>query len=165
MGSSTSVMKSSKLSKPDDCSQENWKQILQLFDKLDSDGTQSIEDGELMGNIAILHVDNNIKRLEDNKRSFFTNMEFEKKSIKADLEIKIQKLRKEAEDSIGYLDISQKEHETSTNVSIKSLNEMTLEEKSQKIRKTICGKKPSIEFWDFYNYMKTRTNDIPNIIW
>ncbi len=169
MGSSISVMKSSKksakLSKPDDCPQENWKKILQLFDRLDSDGTQSIEDEELMGNIAILHVDNNIKRLEDNKRSFFTNMEFEKKSINADLEINIQKLRKEAEDSIWYLDTSQKEHEASTNASIKSLNEMTLEEKSQKIRKTICGKKPCIEFWDFYNYMKTRTNDIPNIIW
>ena len=32
MGSSASVMKSSKLTKPDDCPQENWKEILQLFD-------------------------------------------------------------------------------------------------------------------------------------
>ena len=26
-------------------------------------------------------------------------------------------------------------------------------------------KKDSIEFWDFYNYMKNRTEDIPNIVW
>jgi len=165
MGSSASVMKSTKLQKPNDCSQENWKKIIQLFDRLDSDGTQSIESGELMGNIAVLHANNNIKRLEDNKRTFFTNIEFEKKSIMSNLEINIQRLRKEAEDSIWYLDTSQTEHETSTDASIKSLNEMTLGEKGDKIKKTICGKKSSIEFWDFYNYMKTRTNDIRNIIW
>ena len=165
MGSSASIIKSVKLSKPDDCSQENWNRILQLFDRLDSDGTHSIEDGELMGNIAVLHVDNNIKRLNDNKRVFFNNMEFEKKSIRTDLERNIEKLRKEAEESIRYIDNSQKEQSANIDASIETLNKMTLEEKGQKIRKAICGKKTSIEFWDFYNYMKTRTNDIPNIIW
>jgi hypothetical protein len=165
MGGSSSIMKSSKLLKPDDCPAKNWTNILQLFDRLDSDGTQSIEASELMGHIAVLHVDNNIKRLGDNQRTFFTNLEFEKKSIVSNLEINIQKLRKEAEDSISYIDSSQKEQASSTEASIKSLNDMTLAEKGEKIRKTICGKKTSIEFWDFYNYMKTRTNDIPNIIW
>ena len=165
MGSAGSVKKSSKLLKPDDCSQENWTKILQLFDRLDSDGTQSIEVGELMGNIANLHVVNNINRLEDNKRTFFTNLEFEKKSILSDLEINIQRLRKEAENSLRYMNISQKEHADTTDASIKSLNEMTMEEKSEKVRKVICGNKPSIEFEDFYNYMKSRTQDFPNIIW
>ena len=86
MGSSASVMKSSKLTKPDDCPQENWKQILQLFDKLDSDGTHSIEVGELMGHIAVLHVNNNIKQLNDKKITFINNTEFEEKRIQADLE-------------------------------------------------------------------------------
>ena len=48
MGSSASVMKS-KLSKPDDCPQENWKQILQLFDKLDSDGNTFYRSGRTHG--------------------------------------------------------------------------------------------------------------------
>jgi len=165
MGASGSVMKSSKLLKPDDCPQDNWKNILQLFDRLDSDGTQSIEASELMGHIAVLHVNNNIKRLGDNQRTFFTNLEFEKKSIVSNLEINIQKLRKEAGDSISYMDASQKEQAASTEASIKLLNNMTLKEKGDKIQKIICGKKTSIEFWDFYNYMKTRTSDIPNIIW
>jgi len=92
-------------------------------------------------------------------------VEFEKEKIRSDLEINIKKLRKEAEDSVQILTDDHNQIVTRTEASIKSLNEMTLEEKSQKIRKTICGKKPSIEFCDFYNYMKTRTNDIPNIIW
>ena len=45
MGSAISA-KSSKLIKPEDCSVEVWKKILQLFDKLDTDGTHSIEDAE-----------------------------------------------------------------------------------------------------------------------
>ena len=165
MGSSISVMKSSKLTKPGDCSQENWKQILQLFDRLDRDGTHSIEDGELMGNIAILHVDNNIKRLNDNKRTLVNKLEFAKEKILSDLEINIKKLRKEVEESIKILTDDNYKITTGTDASIVVLNKMTLEEKSQKIRKAICGNKDCIEFWDFYNYMKTRTDDIPNIIW
>jgi hypothetical protein len=165
MGSAVSVKKSSKLLKPGDCSQENWTKILQLFDRLDSDGTQTIEASELMGNIANLHVVNNINRLEDNKKTFFTNLEFEKKIINVNLEINIQRLRKEAENSLMYMDISQEKHASTTDASIKSLNEMTMEEKSEKIRTVICGNKTSIEFVDFYNYMKSRTQDFPNIIW
>jgi len=165
MGSSASVMKSSKLSKPDDCSQENWKQILQLFDRLDSDGTHSIEVEELMGHIAVLHVSNNIKQLNDKKMKFTNNTEFEKKRIQADLERNIEKLQKEAEHSIQQLEQSETEYSTTIDASIQSLNDMSPEEKGQKIRKAICGNKDSIEFWDFYNYMKTRTTDIPNIIW
>ena len=68
---------SKALVKPGDCSNEVWKKILQLFDKLDTDGTHSIDDDELMGHIATLHVDNNIARLKDTKRLFNNNIEFD----------------------------------------------------------------------------------------
>ena len=42
---------------------------------------------------------------------------------------------------------------------------MSPEEKANKIKNAICGSKESIEFWDFYKYMKNRTEDIPNIVW
>jgi hypothetical protein len=42
---------------------------------------------------------------------------------------------------------------------------MTPQQKAVKIKQTICGNKNSIEFWDFYKYMKNRSDDIPNIIW
>ena len=159
------ITKSPKLLKPDDCPQESWKKILQLFDRLDTDGTQSIEAGELMGNIAVLHVSNNIKQLRGGQQTLLTKMEFEKKSIMSDLEINIQQMRKEAVDRISNINSSYKENTERIETYIKLLNEMTLEEKSEKIKKTICGKKSSIEFWDFYKYMKLRTNDIPNIMW
>uniref|UniRef100_A0A6C0C333 EF-hand domain-containing protein n=1 Tax=viral metagenome TaxID=1070528 RepID=A0A6C0C333_9ZZZZ len=165
MGGSISTMKSSKLTKPDDCSQDNWHQILILFDKLDSDGTRSIEVEELMGHIAVLHVNNNIKQLNEKKISFLCDTEFQKNQIQSDLEINIEKMRKEAEYNIKCLEQTNAEYITTIKESIQTLNDMTIDEKGQKIRQVICGEKTSIEFWDFYKYMKTRTNDIPNIIW
>jgi|TARA_B110000495_G_C22782358_1_gene457555 hypothetical protein len=164
MGSAIST-KSLKLIKPEDCSVEVWKKILQLFDKLDTDGTHSIEDGELMGHIATLHVENNITSLKNNKRNFNINIEFKKEKIQSDLERNIKKLQKEAQEDIQKLDISQQKHITEIDKSITTLNQMSPEEKAKKIHHAICGNKKSIEFWDFYKYMKNRADDIPNIIW
>ena len=164
MGGASSAMRT-KLLKPEDCSEENWKQILRLFDRLDSDGTQSIEDGELMGNMAVLHVTNTIRRLNASKRATTNKVEFAKEKIRADLETNIKKLRKEAEENITIMTNNYNKTAAEMDASIVELNKMTLEEKSKKIRKVICGNKDCIEFWDFYNYMKTRTDDIPNIIW
>jgi phosphoenolpyruvate carboxylase len=164
MGSALST-KSLKLIKPEDCSVEVWKKILQLFDKLDADGTHSIEDAELMGHIATLHVDNNIRELENNKREISTNMEFEKEKIQSDLERNIKKLQKNAEENIKNITTSQEKQIQSINSSIENLNKMQPEERAKKIHNAICGNKESIEFWDLYKYMKNRTNDIPNIIW
>lgn len=162
MGSAIST-KSLKPTKPEDCSVEVWKKILRLFDKLDSDGTCSIEDGELMGHIATLHVENNITSLKNNKRNF--NIEFKKEKIQSDLERNIKKLQKEAQEDIQKLDISQQKYIAEIDKSITTLNQMSPEEKAKKIRNAICGNKKSIEFWDFYKYMKNRADDIPNIIW
>lgn len=156
---------SKALVKPGDCSNEVWKKILQLFDKLDTDGTHSIDDDELMGHIATLHVDNNIARLKDTERIFNNNIEFEKEKINTDLERNIKKLQKEATENINKLERTKIKQNVDTEASIKNLEEMTPQQKAVKIKQTICGKKKSIEFWDFYKYMKNRSDDIPNIIW
>ena len=162
MGSAVSVR---SLIKPKDCSVEVWKKILLLFDKLDSDGTCSIEDGELIGHIATLHVENNILQLENNKRPFNINIEFKKEKIQSDLEINIKKLQKEAQEDIQNLIFDTRKLTSEADKSIATLNQMSIEEKAKKIRHAICGNKKSIEFWDFYKYMKNRADDIPNIIW
>ena len=42
---------------------------------------------------------------------------------------------------------------------------MEEEDKAKKFKEAVSGHKKVIEFWDFYNYMKCRVDDIPNIIW
>ena len=37
--------------------------------------------------------------------------------------------------------------------------------KTEKFKKAITDKTGNIQFWSFFAYMKTRTADIPNIVW
>ena len=63
----------------------------------------------------------------------------------------------------NYMDLARSA--TVQTMTIKSLQDMSQEDKAKKIKSIMCGKKQSIEFWDFYKYMKNRTEDIPNIVW
>jgi len=164
MGAIISI-NSTKLTKPDDCDKDVWSKILKLFDRLDTDGTNSIEEGELIGHIANLHTNNNIRRLTLEKEKFKTNILYEKEKIHADLERTINKLRQEAKQKIDELSERNSSYEEQVNYSIQTLQEMSQEDKAKKIKSMICGKKQSIEFWDFYKYMKNRVEDIPNIVW
>ena len=161
MGSAVST----KLVKPEDCEKETWSKILKLFDRLDTDGTNSIEEGELMGHIATLHTTNNIRRLTKEKETYKQNNLFEKEKIHDLLERKINKLRIDAKQLIEDLSEKNNTHQTEVDTSIKTLQEMSSEDKAKKIKSMMCGKKQCIEFWDFYKYMKNRTEDIPNIVW
>jgi hypothetical protein len=159
------LTKSSKLVKPDDCDKEVWKKILKLFDTLDTDGTHSIEEGELMGHIANLHTNNNMRRLSREKEIFNSNILHEKEKIHSDLERNIKKLNEDARKQIDELSERNRLYSEQIDTSIKSLQDMSQEDKAKKIKSIMCGKKQSIEFWDFYKYMMNRTEDIPNIVW
>ena len=161
MGSAVST----KLVKPDDCEKEVWGKILKLFDRLDKDGTHSIEENELMGHITNLHTENNIRRLTKEKEIYKQNILYEKEKIHSDLERKINKLRKDAKQLIDDLSEKNNTYTIQIDTSIKTLQDMSPEDKAKKIKSVMCGKKQSIEFWDFYKYMKNRTEDIPNIVW
>ena len=128
-------------------------------------GTHSIEEGELMGHIANLHTNNNIRRLNREKEIFNSNILHEKEKIHSDLERNIKKLNEDARKQIDELSERTQLYSEQIDTSIKSLQDMSQEDKAKKIKSIMCGKKQSIEFWDFYNYMKNRTEDIPNIVW
>ena len=42
---------------------------------------------------------------------------------------------------------------------------MSVEEQRKIFRQKLVGDDNSIDFWKFYDYMKTRVNDIDNISW
>ena len=168
MGSSVSCKKehvSTKLEKPEDCSNEIWKKILRLFDILDTDGTHSIEENEIMGHIADLHVKNNINKLVENKKRLHQKMKMKKEKINKEKEFKINEINELAQQNIQNIDSYLDTYDKSIERDKEKLEKMTPEEKANKIKNAICGSKESIEFWDFYKYMKNRTEDIPNIVW
>ena len=86
-------------------------------------------------------------------------------SLHSSIREKINKLRKDAKQLIDELSEKNNTHQNELDISIKTLQEMSQEDKAKKIKSVMCGKKQCIEFWDFYKYMKNRTEDIPNIVW
>jgi hypothetical protein len=118
-----------------------------------------------MGHIADLHSKNNIRRLNKKKEDYALNTQLETDRINYNKELKIQKLNQDAKSEINELTERNKLYIENINKDINSLETMSQEEKAKKIKSVMCGKKDSIEFWDFYKYMKNRTEDIPNIVW
>ena len=57
------------------------------------------------------------------------------------------------------------ERKEKMNEHVTYLQKMEELERAQKFKAAVSGAKKSIEFWDFYNYMKCRVDDIPNIVW
>ena len=74
-------------------------------------------------------------------------------------------VKKDAKQLIDELSEKNNTYTIQIDTSIKTLQDMSPEDKAKKIKSMMCGKKQSIEFWDFYKYMMNRTEDIPNIVW
>tara|TARA_B100002019_G_C20861264_1_gene399416 strand:- start:74 stop:532 length:459 start_codon:yes stop_codon:yes gene_type:complete len=144
---------STKLSKPDDCNQDIWDKILRLYDRLDINGDNTLENEELI-RISELHVKNLKNKIEQLLENIPYVRDLEIEKIKKETALKIKNLNEDSSKKIENIKCE-----------LNELNELTKEQKAIKMKKAIKGNKTDIEFWDFYNYMKTRTNDIPNIQW
>ena len=162
MGSGYSVQ-SNQLVCPSDCDQQTFQQILTLYDRLDANGDHAIENRELQS-IANLHIDNEVRRIKRkseesenaHKRKLIcirTSHAQEIARLKERLETKL----KQSQEDFEIRKQKYQEH-------IKFLNKMEDLEKAKKFKSAVSGAKTNIEFWDFYNYMKTRVDDIPNIV-
>jgi hypothetical protein len=155
---------SSQLKCPKDYDEENFKKILLLYDKLDKNGDHSVDISEL-DVISKLHVKNQLIKLENMKQPLInrkhqqiskmeSDLEFQIKQLRASVDLKKTQLNKETNHQIGIIDDD-----------IKTLDNISCEERKLKFKDAITDSKDQIEFWNFFQYMKDRTNDIPNIQW
>ena len=92
-------------------------------------------------------------------------MKMKKEKINKEKEFKINEINELAQQNIQNIDLYLDTYDKSIERDKEKLEKMSPEEKANKIKNAICGSKESIEFWDFYKYMKNRTEDIPNIVW
>ena len=164
MGGYPSVAYSQPLVCPSDCDQQTWQQILTLYDRLDANGDHAIENKELQ-TIAKLHIDNEILRIsrkvEEAEAQHKRNLTFIRASNAQEMaRLRVQlttKINRATED----FNIRKSKLEEHTNF-LKNMEEVN---KAKKFKEAVSGHKKVIEFWDFYNYMKCRVDDIPNIVW
>ena len=155
---------SSQLKCPDDYDKDNFDKILKLYDRLDSNGDHSVDMNELK-NIANLHVKNQLNKLENMKQPISDDIDQEILMLQQKLKLEIYNLNylfqiyKKKLQNVKLNKLKQIEEEINQ---LKNLKDI---EKAEKFKKSITDKNGNILFWPFFNYMKTRTEDIPNIEW
>lgn len=153
---------SSRLVCPKDYDESKFKKILLLYDKLDKNGDHNVDENELSA-ISQLHVKNQLNKLENMKKPLVNEKHQSIVKMEADLEIKIKELRDNINIMKEQLNNNTKHKLEIIENDIKNLKNLSEEERNKKFKNAITDKKNQIEFWKFFEYMKTRTDDIPNI--
>jgi hypothetical protein len=144
---------STQLCKPNNCNQDIWEKILRLYDRLDINGDNTLENEELI-RISELHVKNLTNKIDQ----LLKNIPYVR-------DLEIEKINKESTFRITNINVNSEKKMQNLKSELDELNKLTKDQKAIKMKKAIRGNKTNIEFWDFYKYMETRTNDIQNIEW
>ena len=155
---------SSQLKCPKDYDDEKFKKILALYDKLDKNGDHTVDESELSA-ISELHVTNQLRRLENMKQPLIIDKDQQISKMQSDLELAIKNLQANTELKKTQLDSETNHKIEIIEKDIKTMNTLSCEERAAKFKNAITDSKDQIEFWKFFQYMKTRTDDIPNIQW
>jgi|TARA_B110000902_G_C14117678_1_gene516877 hypothetical protein len=147
---------------PEDYDNNKFKMILELYDKLDENGDNVVDALELQ-DIADLHVKNRINNLRQSKQK--ENLEFEKelRLVEFEYDKKRANLEKELIDLKKEKLEKSMEKTTDINEKINMLNTMNCSTRHELFLQKVTGDDNYINFWNFFDYMKQRTNDIKNI--
>ena len=156
MGASSSILKC-----PKGYDNEKFKQICTLFDKLDQDSNMGVSSDE-MTQIAALHVENCQTRLQArvNAMRYGKARALEKlahkhlheqRALQKQQEAQMQELADKEEYEIQHV---QRTLDTYASLDGAGKTDTFMR---------VVGKGSHIDFWTFFEYMKTRTGDIKNI--
>tara|TARA_B000000475_G_scaffold271284_1_gene268680 strand:+ start:5885 stop:6475 length:591 start_codon:yes stop_codon:yes gene_type:complete len=164
MGSGISKKNTGQLVCPEGYDKEKFKQILYLYDKLDTNGDMVIEKEELFI-LTEHHIKNKQKILEKdkiiventkNQKLLAISLEYE--SLKKNLEKEYLKKKEKYENT-------EKEKKKEIDNTILSLNHLTKSQKYEIFKQKFCDNDNKLEFKLFFEYMKDKTEDIENINW
>lgn len=142
---------------------KKFKKITQLFDKLDKDSNFGVSSDEIE-DIANLHVKNAIQRMSNTIESKARSLKVANNAIMIDELSAIAKIKQESEakrqNEQRIYDAAIKRLENKI-VWYESLDESG---KADAFMKAVSpGGGEHLDFWTFFEYMKTKTDDIKNI--
>lgn len=148
---------------PDNYDKQKFKKICTLFDKLDKDSNLGVSSDEIE-QIAELHVSNCIDRMEGQMIAKQKAFEVTNTQIALDENNAKQKLQQQ-------FDMRRQQEKLAHSVAIRSLEQrvdaykqLDKDGKANAFMKAVMPKgEEHMDFWSFFEYMKTRTEDIDNI--
>ena len=158
MGSGSSVLKCPKGYDP-----EKFKKICKLFDKLDADSNMGVSSDELTS-IANLHVKNCIMLLNRRLDAEDACVKRTVQEIDAKCQEDINRIKYEADIAKQGALRQSKSIKAAITQKIDMYSSLDEDARENVFMKVLMPKDSEhIDFWTFFEYMKTRTEDIDNI--
>jgi len=158
MGSGSSVLKCPKGYDP-----EKFKKICKLFDKLDADSNMGVSSDELTS-IADLHVKNCMMLLNRRLDAEDQSVQRTIHGIESKCQEDIDRIKYEATVSKQSAVRQSKSIKTAIHQKVDMYKSLDEDARENVFMKVLMPKDSEhIDFWTFFEYMKTRTEDIDNI--
>tara|TARA_B100001996_G_scaffold360884_1_gene327209 strand:- start:112 stop:699 length:588 start_codon:yes stop_codon:yes gene_type:complete len=164
MGSGISSCSHNGLVCPEGYDQEKFQKILTLYDKLDENGNMVIEQAELYV-LANHHIKNKRELIEreqvkaeaENQKHILTlKLQYENDKKKLELSFK-NNIKSNEEKGVKQQEDYRKQ--------LANIDLLTKEQKFEIFKDKFTTNDNKINFDKFFEYMKTRTDDIENINW
>ena len=164
MGCTQSSPVAAMLKCPNDFPKQKFAQIIRLFDKLDTDGNHGA-DGTELNEIATLHVENKILSQRSRKASRMQQKTFDEQQSAASERERIKEVQQESAAERAKIARACRRDVDRLDAEVERLNKLSGDGKTAEFMKVLepDDKDGHIDFWAFFEYMRTRTGDIKNI--
>jgi len=166
MGSGISVCKPSggQLTCPKNYDKTKFQKILTLYDKLDTNGNMVIEQEEFYI-LANHHIKNQRELVVNEQAKNDTDIKSRVLMLNLKHETDKKKLEDDHKKEIERLKKKEKDDDAEYKKRLANIDLLTKEQKYEIFKQRFTDKENKINFKMFFEYMKTRTDDIQNINW
>ena len=163
MGSGVSTNKIKVLECPKNYDNEKFKQICKLFDKLDQDSNLGVSSDELT-KIAALHVKNCQTHLQKKIEAEKNALEKKLRDIDEEQIRNIASIRQQTKSAKEAATLESEQFQASLQNQLDDYASLDEDGQENAFMKVLMPKGENhVDFWTFFEYMKTRTSDIENI--
>ena len=166
MGSGVSICNPTggELRCPKNYDKMKFQKILTLYDKLDTNGNMVIEQEEFYI-LANHHIKNQREMVVNEQVKNDTDIKSRMLMLNLKYENDKKKLEEDHKKEIQRLELKEKDDDAEYNKRLANIDLLTKEQKYEIFKQRFTDKENKINFKMFFEYMKTRTDDIQNINW
>ena len=163
-GVSSCQVKSGEIKCPKNYDKTKFQKILTLYDKLDQNGNMTIEQEEFYV-LANHHMKNQRELIEKEQMTNDTNIKSKILMLNLKYENDKKELEKAHNEEVKKLKEKEKMDDGEYTKRLTNIDLLTKEQKYEIFKERFTDKESKINFHMFFEYMKTRTDDIQNINW
>ena len=163
-GVSSCQVKGGEIKCPKNYDKTKFQKILALYDRLDQNGNMAIEQEEFYV-LANHHIKNQRELIV--KEQMKNNTDIKSKILMLNLKYENDKkeLEKSHNEEVKKLKEKEKTDDIEYTKRLTNIDLLTKEQKYEIFKERFTDKESKINFHMFFEYMKTRTDDIQNINW